>query len=233
MTRHWIGGSGRIRRVGGRRLAAGGAGAVSAAVLLWLAAPAGATTGTGSTQTVTFTPSPELSIAASPVNIGNITPSSAVPIGLGSVLITDTLDDSVDWSASVAASNCFLPTSGLPAGLQTANATIPSTALTYAAPSGSFAATVPLGTPEVTATGGGSNQFGAAPAGGTLLSPTFSSPVSVASTTAYASGSPPASGLDNDGTWTVNPSVNLNLSSSSFVPVNNTYTCTLQYTIVG
>ena len=231
MMRHRIGGS-RIRRVGGRGLTAAAA-AAGAALLLLGAAPAGATSGTGSTQTVTFTPSAELSIAASPVSIGSITPSAAVPVGLGSVVITDTLDDSVDWSASVAASDCFLPTSGLPAGLQTANATIPATALSYAAPSGSFAATLPLGTPEVTASGGGTNQFGAAPAGGTLLSPTFGSPVSVAATTAYASGSPPSSGLDNDGTWTVNPSVNLNLSSSSFVPINNTYTCTLQYTIVG
>ena len=231
MTRHRIGGS-RIRRVGGRRLTAAAAATGATLLVLW-AAPAGATSGTGSTQTVTFTPSPQLSIAASPVSLGSITPASAVPVGLGSVVITDTLDDSVDWSASVASSNCFLPTSGLPAGLQTANATIPSTALTYAAPSGSIAATLPLGTPEVTATGGGTNQFGAAPAGGTLLSPTFGSPVSVAATTAYASGSPPSSGLDNDGSWTVNPSVNLNLSSSSFVPINSTYTCTLQYTIVG
>ena len=232
MTRHWIGGSG-IRRVGGRGLTAAAAVAGLSGLLLVWAVPARATSGTGSTQTVSFTPSAQLSIAASPVSLGGVTPGPNVPVGLGSVLITDTLDDSVDWSASVAASNCFLPTSGLPAGLQTGNATIPATALTYAAPSGSLAATLPLGTPEVTATGGGTNQFGAAPAGGTLVSPTFGSPVSVAATTAYASGSPPSSGLDNDGTWTVNPSVNLNLSSSSFVPINNTYTCTLQYTIVG
>jgi hypothetical protein len=232
MTRHRIGGSGRIRRVGGRKTAAGAAVAVPVALLL-LAGPAGATSGTGSTQTVSFTPSAQLSIAASPVSIGSITPSSSVPVGLGSVLITDTLDDSVDWSASVAASDCFLPTSGLPAGLQTANATIPATALTYVAPSGPVAAAVPLSATEVTASGGGTSTFGAAAPGGSLAAPTFGSPVPVAATTAYASASPPASGLDNDGTWAVTPAVNLNLSSTGFVPINNVYTCTLQYTIVG
>jgi hypothetical protein len=220
-------------RIGRKRLTMAAGGATTVSLLLWwLAGPAGATTGTGSTQTVTFTPSAQLSIAASPANVGPITPSSSVPVSLGSVTVTDTLDDSVDWSASVAASNCFLPTTGLPAGLNTANATIPSTALTYVAPSGSVAATTPLGPSEVTATGGGTSHFGAA-SGGSLASPTFSSPVAVAATTAYASASPPASGLDNNGTWTLNPSVNLNLTSTSFVPVNSLYTCTLQYTIVG
>lgn len=231
MTSPRIGGPTRIRRIGVRGMTAATL-ILAAALPFGLAPAAGATSGTGSTQTVSFTPSAQLSIAASPVSIGSITPSSSVPVSLGSVAITDTLDDGVDWSASVAASNCFLPATGLPAGLQTANATIPSTALTYVAPSGPVPATVPLSTTEVTATGGGSSVFGAAP-GGSLASPTFSSAVPVAATTAYASASPPATGLDNNGTWAITPAVDLNLAGTSFVPINNVYTCTLQYTIVG
>ena len=238
MTNPRIGGEGRIRRIGvssGRRRLVAATTAVLLTVVggvLRLAAPARANTGTGSTQSVTFTPSPQLSIAASAVSLGSVTPASSVPVTLGSVAITDTLDDGVDWSASVAASNCFLPTSGLPAGLQTANATIPSTALTYAAPSGAVAATVPLSTTEVTATGGGTSQFAAA-SGGSLVSPTFSSPVGVASTNAYSGPSPDPNALDNNGTWTLAPSLNLDLTGSGFVPISSAYTCFLQYTIVG
>ncbi|HET6794707.1 MAG TPA: hypothetical protein VFH45_09710, partial [Acidimicrobiales bacterium] len=64
-------------------------------------------------------------------------------------------------------------------------------------------------------------------------SPTFGSAVPVASTSAYSGGSPDPNALDNNGTWTITPSLNLNLSGSSFVPISSTYTCTLQYTIVG
>ena len=223
-----IGGRGRrIRKSGAAALLLGGAAlALSPAV-------AGAVTGTGSTQTTTFTPNAQLSIAASPVALGNTAVSNVVPVSLSSVVVTDTEADSVNWSASVAASNCFLPTSGLPATLNTANATLPATALSYDAGSGTKSPTVALttGTPAA-ATLGGTNPFGAA-TGGTLASPTFGTPITVASTS-VSSGTFSSGPLNNDGTYTITPSLNLNLSStSSFVAVAQLYTCTLQYTITG
>jgi hypothetical protein len=207
---------------------------VAAGILMggtvFLAAPeARAVTGTGSNQLVTFSASAQLSIAASPASLGSLTASISAPLSLGSVVVTDTEADSTNWTASVASSDCFPPTS--PA---VANATVPATALTFNAGSGTVAPTLPLttGTPA-SATLGGSFSFPAAPTGGTLPTPTFGSSMTVASTnvssTTFASDP-----VNNDGTYTVTPKLTLNLSNGgSFLAVPETYTCTLQYTITG
>lgn len=201
-------------------------------LLMTFAPEALAVTGTGSTQTTTFTPSAQLSITSSPVSLGTVATTSSLPVSLGSVLITDTEADSTNWTASVAASDCFPPTSGI-STLNTASATIPATAITYNAGSGTLAPTTSLttGTPAL-ATLGGTQVFGAAPAGGTLAAPTFGSPLTVASTN-VSSSTLSSDPVNNDGTYTVSPSMDLNLSSSSFAVVPETYTCTLQYTITG
>ena len=196
---------------------------------VFVAAPqAGAVSGTGSNQLVTFAPSAQLSIAASPVSLGNLTASSSAPLSLGSVVVTDTEADSTNWSASVAASECFPPTS--PA---IANSTLPATALTFNAGSGLVTPTLPLSLNPAKATLGGSSAFGSAPTGGTLLSPTFSSPLAVASTN-VSSTTFTNDAVNNDGVYTITPTVTLNLSSTgSFLAVPETYTCTLQYTVTG
>lgn len=197
---------------------------------VFLAAPeALAVNGTGSSQLVTFAPSAQLSIAALPASLGNVTPSSSAPLSLGSVVVTDTEADSTNWTASVASSDCFTPT-----GSAVANATVPATALTFSAGSGTVAPTVPLstGTPAA-ATLGGSHAFGSTPAGGTLLAPTFGTPMTVASTNVLGTTFT-TDPVNNDGVYTITPTLTLNLSSSgSFLAVPETYTCTLQYTITG
>lgn len=208
--------------------------AVAAGGVLAISPSAYAVTGTGSTQTTTFTPSPQLSITASPVTLGAVTASSAIPVSLGSVTITDTEADSTNWSASVAGSNCFPPTSGLPSTLNTSAAILPATAMTFDAGSGSVAPTVALttGTPA-DAIEGGTHAFVAPSTTGSLATPTFGTPVSVAytsvSSTTFSTDS-----VNNDGTYVVTPSMSLDLSgASSFVAVPYLYTCTLQYTITG
>lgn len=208
--------------------------AVAAGGVLAMSPSAYAATGTGSTQTTTFTPSAQLSITASPVTLGAVTASAAVPVSLGSVVITDTEDDATNWSASVAASNCFPPTSGLPSTLNVSAAVLPATALAFEAGSGSVPPTVPLstGTPA-DATLGGTFAFAAPASTGSLTSPVFSSPLTLASTTVTSSALS-SNPLVNDGTYTVTPSLSLDLSgASSFVAIPYLYTCTLQYTITG
>jgi len=212
------------------RLAKLGLVAGVAAVTVVPTAAFATTSATPSDQVVTFTSSPLISITASPVSLGSITPGASVPVNLGSVLLTDTLADSTAWTASVQASNCFLPTAGLPANLNTANATIPASAITYAPPSTGLAPTVPLSTTPVSAVGGTTQSFANPSTTGSLTAPTFGAAMTVA-TAAYDS----VSALDNDGTYTLTPTMSLNLASnSSFVPLaGSAYTCTLQYTALG
>ncbi|HEV2370340.1 MAG TPA: hypothetical protein VGR90_10725 [Acidimicrobiales bacterium] len=217
----------RTRRYAGAALLAAGG------LATLLPTTAGAVSGTGSNQTVTFTPSPLLSIAASPVSLSGLTtPSATVPVSLSSVVVTDTEADSTNWTASVAASSCFLPSSGLPATLNTNSATLPATALTYTGAGGAPTVALTTGTPA-SAVSGGTNAFGPAPGGGTLATPAFGTPLTVASTTA-SNAALTSDPLNNDGTYTLTPSLSINMSgSSSFVPVSQLYTCTLQYTITG
>lgn len=208
--------------------------AVAAGGMLAIPQSAQAATGTGSTQTATFTPSAQLSIAASPVTLGAVTASSAVPVSLGSVVITDTEGDSTNWSASVAASNCFPPSSGLPSTLNSSKSVLPATSITFDPGTGTVSPTVSLttGTPAV-ATLGSTSTFPAPSTTGSLASPTFGSPLTVASTN-VSSATLSSDPVNNDGTYTVTPSLSLNLSSASgFVAVPYMYTCTLQYTITG
>jgi len=204
--------------------------AVAAGGMLAIPQSAQAATGTGSTQTATFTPSPQLSIAASPVTLGTVTASSTVPVSLGSVVITDTEADSTNWSASVAASNCFPPST-----FNVSSAVLPASSITFDPGSGTVSPTVSLATtsPAAVATLGAILPFPAPSSTGSLTSPTFGSPLTVASTNVSSStfSSDPS---NNDGTYTVTPSLTLNLSStSSFVAAPYLYTCTLQYTITG
>ena len=221
----------------GRRIRRGGAAALllGGAALALTPALAGATTGTGSSQVVTFTPSALLSIAASPVSLGTSqTPASLTGINLNSVVVTDSEADSTDWSASVAASNCFLPSSGLPsqfANLSSSASMLPASAITYHAGTGSSSPTVSLDSVSNNiskATLGGTNVFSNPSSTGTLSSPTFGTAVTVASTTVTNSDA-----LSNDGTYTVAPTMDLALSGTGFLAVAQLYTCTLQYTVVG
>jgi hypothetical protein len=214
----------RPRTSDARRLTVTLVSAVGAAAML--APAAGAATGVGTSVAATFTPSAQLTITASPVALGTVGLSSG-PVSLSPVVITDTEADSTNWSASVAASDCFPPAS-VPSTLNVASATVPATALTFDAGSGSLAPTTSLttGTPA-SATLGGSHAFTAAPAGGSLATPTFGTPLTVASTSVGTFTDP----LSNDGTYTVNPHLSLNLSGTTAAPY--AYTCTLQYTITG
>lgn len=211
----------------------------AAGAALLLATPAhAATSGTGSTQTVTFTPNAQLSIAASPASLGALTATSgALAIPLGSVVVTDTEADSTDWSASVASSNCFLPAT-LPTnltGVNTATATIPASALTLQPGKGPVAPTTSLDTsgtpaPALLSTGG---AFADPSSTGSLGSLTFGASQSLAYTSVYPPGNTNSDTLANDGTYTLSPSVSLQTSGNGYLAVPASYTCTLQYTITG
>jgi len=244
-----IGGRGRrIRRSGAAALLLGG---VALALTPAMAgATTGSTPGTGSTQVLTFTPSALLTIAAPAVSLGNgvggagISPATLTNgVSLGTVAVTNSLADGFDWSASVAASNCYVPSS-LPSSLSNLNtniADIPASALTLTTGSGSVAPTASLDATaanRLSAALGSGGAFAAPASQGSVLSPTFGTAQSLASTNGYSStpGTLSAGGSDylaNDGVYNFSPTVALNDSGSNFAVVGQLYTCNLQYTILG
>ena len=183
-----------------------------------------------SNQTITFTPSALLTITALPVALGSATPSSNLPVSLGSVIVTDNqgsapLASPTPWTATVAASNCF------PATVQTtgtATNVLPSTALTLNA--GPAATPVSLSAHPVSSTPGTGGAFDATVGGtGGIGSWTYSDQQTLA--TAAPTGGDASS---NNGTYTLTPSVSLNLTGTSgFLPVASLYTCSLQYSVTG
>lgn len=195
----------------------------SAGTALFVGPQAHATGSGSSTQTLTFTPdvSAGLSITSSPLT-GQLTPGSAT--SLNPVVVTDTEADSLQWTASVAATDCFPATSSVAsAGI------LPANAITVNAGTGTSAATAPLSLTSVPATLGGSFSFTAPSSPGTLTTPNVSQAVTLAS--AAPSGS---NALSNDGVYTLNPQVTVNDTGvSGFLAVPQLYTCQLQYTVTG
>jgi hypothetical protein len=184
------------------------------------------TQGTGSTQTVSFSPSPLLSVTAAPVSVGNLnggTNNTGISLGTNSIVISDTLADTSAWTTSVAASNCAPLASTINSftglNLNVGGITVPSTALTYH-PGGSVTTVVPLATTgEIVPSAGTGGAFAAVPSG-----QTYSDPQTVSTASATTA-------IDNNGIFEQSPSIDINLSN---VPaVAGGYSCTLQYTIVG
>lgn len=191
---------------------------------LFLAPEAHASTTAQSNQTVTILPSAQLTITANPIgSTGGLS-----GIGLGPVVVDDTMADSTDWSATVAASNCA-PVS-LPAGVSATSATIPASNLLFSPTTTqgqtSVSPTLALDTTATPASAvlGTAGNF-ANPASGQQ----FGAAQTLAQTHAY-----PAAGTDaynNDGTYTFSPSLSVNTAG---VPtLGTTYTCTLQYSVTG
>src|SRR5438105_10155651 len=89
--------------------------AFGALALAGPALPAGATTGTGSTQTVAFT-----TIGVLAVSVANVSPNlsnlgaglTAANQALGTMTVIDTLANGNPWTASVAATDCVTVPAG-------------------------------------------------------------------------------------------------------------------------
>ncbi|HET9691190.1 MAG TPA: hypothetical protein VFP61_08550 [Acidimicrobiales bacterium] len=205
--------------------------AASGTAVALLAPAAGATTsGTGSTSTATFTPSPTLTITASLASLGSVGLASG-SLPLGQVQVIDSMDDGFDWTASVASTDCFPPTTGLPTTLNAANAIVPASALTLNPGTGPVSPTVTLTTGTAApANPAAAGAFPAPSSAGTLASPTYGSARTLASTSSATLATDP---LSVDGTYNLDPTLSLNLSGTTFTAIPYLYTCTLQYTITG
>lgn len=198
----------------------------TAGTALFLGPEANASTsGTGSTQTVTFTgtTNAQLSIVASAGTLSGLSST------LNPVVVTDTEADSQQWTASIQATDCF------PAALTgTGAAVLPASAIQINAGSGSQAPTTPLSLNAVSATLGGTFNFNAPTSPGTASAPTYSDPQTLAYAAPYTNPTTHAvDALSNNGVYSLNPTVTVNSSASGFIAVPETYTCQLQYTVTG
>jgi hypothetical protein len=173
------------------------------------AVPAGATTGTGSTQTVAFT-----SIGVLSVSVANVSPNlsnlgaglTAASQALGTMTVLDTLASGSPWTASVAATDCVT----VPAG----GVTIPASNLTFN-PGSTFLPTGPSA---------GSVATFANPSPDTTPGSSLSAAVPVATDNQTAGNANNGTFVQSGNTLSINVPQNATLGA---------YTCTLQYTITG